>query len=239
MPTVVEDLKQLPRGSHALTLHASREEAARHAVEFIVGAPDSGATSYWVPDSDMAKYYSLWLAREAPDHVGCVAILSHEQVEEVDGKLRPAEEIRQFLGDHPDGVSACGETITRYWSRESIPAHLEYEAWFQSQPMAASRFMCPYDLRAIPPDIAPSVLRDLGAHHSHVALSTSTEPGARLLQLFIFPTVEDIPESTDGVLGWALRKDLVEIERPIRELSLTPAGEKVVREWGERTTVDW
>jgi hypothetical protein len=239
MPALIENLRELPVGSHCVSFHASRGESAQHAVDFIAGAPAGQATSYWVPDAETAQYYSLWLAQEVPDHVGCVAVLNHEQVEPIEAKLRPVEEVRQFVSEHPEGVSACGETITKYWSRETVPAHLEYEAWFQTQPMAASRFLCPYDLRAVPPDLATRVLRDLGAHHSHVTLSKSVEPGARLLQLFIFPTVEEVPEVVEGTLGWAMKKDLVEIQRPVRELALTAMGEEVVRDWGQRATIDW
>lgn len=238
-PTVLAELRDLPLGSHCASFHVSRQEAARNAISFIAGAPEGQAKAYWVPDSETAAYYDLWLAREVPDAVGCVAILPHEQVESVGGKLRPAQEIRRFIGRHPEGVTAAGETITRYWKPQNVPDHMEYEAWFQSQPMEKSRFLCPYDLRAVPPDMAPMVLRELGSHHSHVVLSTSLEPGARLLQLFIFPTVEEIPEPIEGTLGWALKKDFVEIQRPVRELTLTPSGERVVNDWGERTTVDW
>jgi hypothetical protein len=239
MATVIEDLRQLPQGSHCVSFHTTRQEAARNAASFIAGTPEGQAVTYWVPDSEVASYYSLWVAREAPDHVGCIAILPHEQVEVVDGKLRPVAEVRQFVGSHPDGVTAGGETITRYWTPKNIPDHMEYEAWFQTMPRAESRFLCPYDLRAVPPDLAPVVLRELGAHHSHVVLSASREPGARLLQLFIFPTIDEMPDAADENLGWALKKDLVEIQRPVREVVLTRAGEQVVRDWGERTTVDW
>jgi hypothetical protein len=239
MANVIADLRELPPGSHCVSFHASREEAARNAVSFIAGAPEGQATAYWVPDADVAAYYNLWLAREAPDHVGCVAILPHEQVAPDGGKLRPVEEIRQFIAGHPNGVTASGETITRYWNRANVPDHLEYEAWFQEQPMGTSRFLCPYDLRAVPPELAPQVLRELGSLHSHVVLSNSREPGARLLQLFVFPTIEEIPEPVEGTLGWALKKDLVEILRPVRELALTSSGETVVRDWGEHTTINW
>ena len=238
-PTVVVELRDLPVGSHCASFHATREEAARNAISFIAGAPEGQPTSYWVPDKETESYYNLWLAREAPEHIGCVAILPHEQVEMVRGKLRPVEEVRRFIGQHPEGVTAAGETITRYWEPQNVPDHLEYEAWFQSQPMGSSRFLCPYDLRAVPVEMAPQVLRDLGAHHSHVVLSRSVEPGARLLQLFVFPTVEEIPEPVEGTLGWALKKDLVEILRPVRELALTSSGERVVKDWGEHTTIDW
>jgi hypothetical protein len=239
VPILFADPKELPPGSHCASFHTTREEGTRQAISFLAGIPEGQATSHWVPDPEAAAYYNLWLAREAPEHVGCVAILPHEQVEPVDGKLRPVPEVRRFLDHHPEGVTAGGETITRYWKPENIPDHLEYEAWFQEQPLGRSRFLCPYDLRAVPSDLAPQVLRGLGAHHSHVVLSTSREPGARLLQLFLFPTIEEIPESVEGTLGWALKKDLVEIQRPIRELSITASGERVVRDWGDRTTIDW
>ncbi len=239
MATVLDDLKDLPLGAHAVSFHSSRQEAARNAVSFLAGAPEGQAATYWVPDSERADYYRLWLAREAPSQVGCVAILPHEQVTEVDGKLRPVQEVLEFVGRHPEGVTACGETISHYWKPQNIPEHMEYEAWFDRLPRDASRFLCPYDLRTVPPDQAPLVMRELTAHHSHVVLSSSSEPGARLLQLFIFPTVEEIPEPVEGTLGWALKRDLVEILRPVRELSLTTGGERVVADWGQRTTIDW
>ncbi len=239
MPDLLDDLEQLPPGSHCVSFHATRDEAAQHAVSFLAGAPKGQAAAYWVPDSDTLAYYDKWLAREAPDHVGCVAILAREQVESIGGKLRPVEEVRRFVGSHPEGVTGGGETITRYWTPETIPEHLEYESWFQDQPRQESRFLCPYDLKEIPPAMAPGVMRELGAHHSHVVLSTSLEPGARLLQLFVFPTVDQIPEALDGTLGWAIRKGLVDLQSPSRELSLARDGEQVVREWSARTTVDW
>jgi hypothetical protein len=232
MPQVVDDLRELPTGSHCMSFHASREEAARHAVSFLAGTPEGQPAKYWVPDPGRAAYYQHWLASEAPDHVGCVAILSREQVEPVQGKLRPIEEIREFVGGHPDGVTGCGETITQYWTDATIPDHLEYEAWFEGQPRDASRFLCPYDLRAIPPVKAPDVIRDLGRHHSHVALSRSPEPAVRLLQLFAFPTVDETPAPLERTLRWALEKGLVVVDS-LRELSLTEAGERIVRTWSE------
>jgi hypothetical protein len=239
MATLVADLRQLPTGAHCISFHTTREEAARHAVSFIAGTPPGQAVSYWVPDSESAAYYKLWLAREAPDHVGCVAILPREQVEKVDGKLRPVQEVRQFVQGNPEGVTGGADTISRYWTPENVPDHLEYEAWFESQPRQGSRFLCPYDLRAVPPDVAPQVLRELGSHHSHVALSNSPEPGVRLLQLFVFPNLDEMPGAMDANLGWAVRMNLVDIHGPLRELFLTTSGEQVIKDWGEHTTIDW
>ena len=239
MLRLIEEPRLLPTGSHGLSFHATRNEAARNAISFLAGTPRGQSASYWVADEATADYYRKWLGVEFPDHVGCVAILPHEQVESVDGRLRPVSEVKSFLEQHPEGVTAAGETLSRYWTRETLPAHLEYESWFQSQPNDASRFLCPYDLRTVPPDMAPEVLQELGSHHTHVTLSPSQEPGVRLLQLFVFPTVDELPECLEINLGWSIKRALTELLSGSRELSLTHKGEQVVREWGETAVIDW
>ena len=237
MPEVLADPQELPRGGHLLSFHATPEEGSRHAARFLAGTPPGQAASYWVVDEPTRRSYREASVQQAPDHVGCIAILPHCQAAPSDGVLRPAKEVQDFLRDHPEGVTAAGETITHYWTPETIPQHLEYEAWFQDQDRERSRFMCPYDLREIPRDLAPRVLRELGAHHTHVVLADSQEPGVRLLELFVFPKVRDIPSVLDGALGWALKRDLVEVDPSSNELSLTPAGDAVIREWSDRTVV--
>jgi hypothetical protein len=238
-PELLGSLSEAPLGSHSLCFHASEHEAAVHAAEFLAGTPEGQAAQYWVPDGEAATYYAQVVLERAPEHVGCIAVLPTEQVEPVDGKLRPVAPIREFLSEHGDGVSAGAETISRYWSLETVPEHLEYEAWFQEQPRDGSRFICPYDLRRVPPQVAPQVMRELGAHHSHVVLSGSEEPGARLLQLFLFDTVSDVPDSMDPTLGWAVKKGLLEWSDPDEAPYLSVVGEQVVREWGQRTSVNW
>jgi hypothetical protein len=239
MPVVLRDLAELPMGSHALALYSGRSEAADQAVQFVASAPPQMAVSFWVPKPEIARRYNDRLAAVAPERVGCVAVLEHEQVEPVDGKLRPTHEVVDFLAEHPDGVTAGGDTMSLYWDSDSMPEHLEYEAWFDEQPRSNSRFLCPYDLRTVPPDEATDVLRDLGDHHSHVVLSSSTEPAVRLLQLFIFGTSAELPERLRGDLRWANEHGYVERSVDSDPLELTPTGRQVVREWGERTVVDW
>lgn len=82
--------------------------------------------------------------------------------------------------------------------------------------------MCPYGLREISPDLAPSVLLGLGAHHTHVVRSSSPEPGVRPLE----PT-----------LGLAIKRGVVWIDPTTRELSLQLSGDLVIREWSDRTVV--
>ena len=237
MPEVIEDLSKLPEGSHCVSLHADRREGARHAAEFLAGTPAGQAASYWVVDREVREEYGAAVAERAPLHVGCIAVLPHSQVEPRDGKLRPAEEVREFLHDHPSGVTACGETITHYWSRASVPDHLEYECWFQAQELGRSRFMCPYDLREVPADMAPMVLRSLGANHTHVVLSESEEPGVRLLQLFVFPRIDEIPETLDATLGWAVKRGLVRVIADSQELDLSPEGDEIIRRWSEQAVL--
>lgn len=237
---LIWDLRQLPRGSHCLSLHASEGEAARHAVTFLSGEPDEERARYFVHDERLRPLYDGWFRAEAPTHSGCVSVLDREQVEaDGSGRLRPIEEVRRFLESHPGGVSAGGDTLSHHWRPENLPEHLEYEAWFNQQPREHSRFVCPYDLRRVPADSAPHVLRELGSLHSHVALSRSEEPAARLLQLFVFGTRETLPEELDADLGWALRKNLVRFQLESGELELTPVGDMLVREWGRRTIIDW
>ncbi|HZY70239.1 MAG TPA: hypothetical protein VFF67_04585 [Thermoplasmata archaeon] len=102
-----------------------------------------------------------------------------------------------------------------------------------------SRFLCPYDLRRIPIELASRVLRSLGAHHTHAALSSSTEPAVRLLQLFVFPTVDDIPSSLQAAYAWARNSGLVEGPDATGGLALTPEGERVVGAWREVAVLDW
>ncbi len=238
MPTIVEELRRLPAGAHCLSLHTTQVEAAGHAASFLSGTPEGQAARYWVPDPALAEQYRAAARESAPARVDCVAVLRGEQVAPLEGKLRPVAEVRDFLAQHPEGVSGAAETITRYWAPESIPAHLEYEAWLDSQPREHSRFLCPYDLRQIPPELGPGVLRGLGARHSHLALSGSRELGVRLLQLFAFPTIAEMPTALHPTLGWAVQRGLVELHTASRELSLTVAGERLVRDWSRRVALD-
>lgn len=239
VPEVVSEAIHLPLGSHCISFHVSREEAADHAVQFLADSPPGLAASYWVPDAFLAAYYTDRLARVAPTQVGCVRVLGHEQVEPVEGRLRPVREVREFVGGHPDGVSGGADTISDYLSPENLDDHLEYERWFDEQPRTGSRFLCPYDLRKVPPREAPTVLRELGRHHSHAILSASTEPAVRLLQLFVFGSAEAVPEPLRDTYRWATEHVLVESDGPSDALRLTPAGEEIVRDWSRSAVIDW
>ncbi|HTW76331.1 MAG TPA: hypothetical protein VMG14_01000 [Thermoplasmata archaeon] len=239
MPQVLEDLAELPPGAHGLSFHSDSNEAQDHAVRFLSGAPKEAAASYWVATPEIAERYNERLASDLPERVGCVASLGHEQVEDHEGRLRPVGEVTEFVREHPDGVTAAADTISLFWDLESVPEHLEYEEWFQEQPRDRSRFLCPYDLRRVPADVAPDVLRDLGRHHTHVVLSSSPEPAVRLLQLFVFGTPSELPKQLGSELRWAREHRLVHAAGPDVPFELTEQGRVAVREWGERTTVDW
>jgi hypothetical protein len=239
MPQLLDDLAELPVGSHCLGLSASFSEATDHAVQFLAGTPEGVTPSYFVDDEESARRLNHRLAREVPAHVGCVVPLGHEQVERRDGPLRPAGEVLAFLDRHPEGVTAGGDTLSRYWTRETMADHLEYESWFEDQPRVTSRFLCPYDLRSMPIEDAPRILGELGRHHSHVVLSSSAEPAVRLLQLFVFGSPGEVPPRLEEDLGWARRNGLVAVEEPDVPFRLTAAGQQAVHEWSERTTVDW
>ena len=237
VPEVIQTLESLPIGSHALSLHADREEARRRAAEFLRGTPSGQAASYWLPAADLIPEYDELIQRVAPEQIGCIRALTGEQVEPRGGRLRPTEDVLRFLEEHPGGVSASGETISQYWNASNLEAHLEYERWFDDQPRDGSRFLCPYDLKTIPSAHPEMVLRELGSLHSHVTLSRSQEPGVRLLQLFIFRNVRDLPDSQEPSLGWALRTELVDLAGDPYELELTSRGDDVVREWSHRTVI--
>lgn len=234
MTTLVEDLQQLPLGSHAVSFHTSDVEETRNAISFLAGTPPGQAAKVWTRDAKTAEYYRQWATDHAPDHVGCIAILPTEQVVATDGVLRPIPEVMEFLSEHPDGVTAMGDTLSHYWSPETIPAHLEYEAWIDHQPRESSRFLCPYDLRKVPPEKAPDALRELGAHHSHVKLSNDREPAVRLVQLFLFTHATDVPTEQRETLDWARSQGYLHVQDAAGRLLLTLEGAQLVREWYDR-----
>lgn len=239
MAELLAELSQLPSGSHCVSFHSSQSEAEDHAVEFLAGSPEGQASSYWVADPALQSSYQERLAERAPGQIGCVHVLDGEQVHPVDGRLRPVEEVVRFVSSHPEGVTGGAERISRHWGPANVPEHLEYEAWFDQQPRRSSRFLCPYDLRTVPPDRAPQILRELGSHHSHVVLSSSPEPAIQLLQLFIFGSPRELPPALDSILGWAVRRGLIEASDPSADFALTEAGNQIVQDWSRLTTVDW
>jgi hypothetical protein len=238
MPEVLGDLAHLPPGSHAIALYATREEAADQAVDFLSGSPEGQATSFWVGSPSLVPFYTERLEARAPEQVGCVHFLPHEQVQASDGRLRPVEEVLEFVGSHPEGVTGGADTITQYWGPGNVSEHLEYEAWFEAQPRTGSRFLCPYDIRRVPPERAEQILRELGQHHSHAVLSRSHAPAVRLLQLFLFGLHESIPPGLVEAAAWAEREDLITVEEPSGEIRMTPKGEGVVSEWMGQPLLD-
>jgi hypothetical protein len=236
MATLLRNLQELPLGSHAVSFHTSDEEEARNAFSFLAGAPPGQTEKLWTRDQKSAEYYRQWATEHAPEHVGCIAILPKEQVEERDGVLRPIPEVMEFVQQHTEGISAMADTLSHYWSPETVPAHLEYEAWFDQQPRESSRFLCPYDLRRVPPERAIDAMRELGAHHSHATLSTDSDPAVRLIQLFLFPHVASVPPELRDTLDWARTSGFVHTQDSAGTLFLTLEGAQLVRAWHERVT---
>jgi hypothetical protein len=243
VPSVAVSATELPKGSHAAAFYADRVEAAEQAAAFLAGAPEGQSARFWVPSDAAAQVYVEAAQMIAPSRVDSIEVLPTEQVEPTEGKLRPVAPVRAFLTEHPEGVTAAGGTISYYWNRESVPEHLEYEQWFNREIADgagdASRFLCPYDLRTVPAELAPRVMRELGASHSHVVLSATEEPGAHLLELFLFESTELIPSSLTDTLAWAIRDELVQIDPASHTFDLTRKGEHVVREWSKGCSVDW
>ncbi|MCI4327602.1 MAG: hypothetical protein L3K16_08245 [Thermoplasmata archaeon] len=194
----------------------------------------------WLRDERLRTYYDQWVGSEVPEHVGCVAVLDGEQGgTSDDGTLPRVGEISEFVRPHPGGVSAGGDALSHYRSPGNVPEHLEYESRFDRQPRAGSRFLCPHDLRSVPAECADEILGELGSAHSHVVLSSSHEPGARLSQLFLFSPVSALPVAFDESLGWAVRRELVDAGGSEHELQITSGGEVVVRDWSARAIFDW
>ena len=112
-----------------------------------------------------------------------------------------------------------------------MPDYLEHERWFPEQARGASRFLCPYNLRDIPAEDAPEILRALGARHSHVVLSSSSATTARVLQRFVFATARAIPATLRPELDWALGEGYVTVDGGTDRLSRTPKGAERVVDW--------
>lgn len=224
-PELISDLSKLPTGSHCLELFASEEEAADRAAAFLAGAEDPEATSYWVADDRLVALNRKHVARRDPRHEGNVHRLRGPQVVRREGVLRPTGEIIRFVKDHPEGVTGGAAAITGYWTREEIPAYLEYEEWFHRQARGRSRFLCPYDLRKVPVDLAAEVLPELARHHSHLVVSSVRQPAALLVQLLVFPSAESVPEEHRKVLDWAVREGLLGLEGHEKRPVLARKGE--------------
>jgi hypothetical protein len=228
MPQLIEDLAKLPLGAHAVSFYTSPHEAANHAAAFLAGTPKGQSAAYWVSNEALrARYLRRTGANGSSPRIG---VLPDGQVSTEGGKLRPAHEVQEFLGAHPEGVTAGGETLSDHLTAENVGQHVEYEAWIDRQPHDRSRLLCPYDLRRMPADKATTLVRGLAASHSHVALSKAEEPAMRLLQLFVFPTIQSIPVAQRGDINWALSEGLVGADIT-GAFDVTPRGQKLIEDW--------
>lgn len=225
VPQIIYDLKRLPKGSHCLDLYASLDEAAEHAAAFLEGADNPRAATYWVADDQLLAFHRDKTQSQDPSGALPFRALKGPQVVPQGGKLRPTAEVVRLVSSHPEGVTAGAATITRYWSREQIPAYLEYEQWFHQQARERSRFLCPYDLREVPVDMAPAVLPELARQHSHVILSRAPNPMALLVQLLMFPTSDAVPPEHREELSWATAEGLLSVDGRTHRLHLASRGE--------------
>ncbi len=230
-PELISDLSKLPMGSHCLELFASEEEAADRAASFLAGAEDPKATSYWVADDRLVALNREHVARRDPRHEGNVHRLRGPQVVRREGVLRPTGEIIRFVRGHPEGVTGGAAAITGYWTREEIPAYLEYEEWFHRQARERSRFLCPYDLRKVPADLAAGVLPELARHHSHLVVSSVRQPASLLVQLLVFPSAGSVPKELRKVLNWAVREGLLGLEGHEKRPVLARKGVDLALAW--------
>jgi hypothetical protein len=225
-PKLVEDLAELPKGSHCLSFYASETEASDQVAAFLAGADDPEAARYWVTNDQLLAFNRDRVGRRDPALAGRIEALGGPQAVPRDGKMRPTTEVIRFVEAHPEGVTAGGGTITHYWSREQIPAYLEYEAWFHQQARERSRFLCPYDLRKMPADLAPTVLPNLASHHSHLIASKERHPMALLVQFLVFPSADQVPERLRTALTWCVDEGLIELRGPERQPVLVAKGEE-------------
>ncbi len=228
-PTVLEDPEQLPPGSHCLSLYASDEEAALRAAAFLAGAEDPSRATYYVSGERLLAYTRRHVRARSPRLAQRVRDLGGPQTVREGPYFRPAAEVVRFVREHPEGVSTGGQTITQYWSRETIAGHLEYEQWFQQQPREGSRFLCPYDLREVPVDLAPRVLANLALHHSHIIFSTAPEPASQVLQLATSPRLEEMSPTLERSARWCLQEGFATVEAGSGTLTLAERGESFAR----------
>ena len=224
---VVADVSSdLPRGSHAVAFYAGEEERAEVASRFISGAPVGQAVGFWVLD----------FRTDGQDNDRLGSRLRITWGASRRSARRRSSPARVAFGPWPRFADSCrttrrasraGRTPSRTTSRtRTPPSHLKYESWFQSLPREASRFLCPYALRRIPPESAPEIMRELGKDHSHVVLSSSPGPAVRLLQLFLFTSSAESPERAHAELRWARNRGSVYLARRRDTLELTPAGRR-------------
>ncbi len=231
MARLLQAASDLPIGAHCVSFHASQQEACDQAVSFISGCPNDQAASYWVAERTLLPMYESELKARLPQRPDVVHVLGHSQVHKVGDVLRPVPEVLAFIGQHPEGVTAGGETLTWFWTPETIHEHLEYERWFETQPRQRSRFICPYNLRKVPPGDVLEVLRELSEHHSHVVLSQSRDRPVRLMQLFLFANADSIPEALRPDLRWAVDAGYVQVESPSPLLFLSASGRQLLDDW--------
>ena len=231
MSIPLDSCGEVPVGGHCVSFHATQEEAADQAASFVAGAAPSQAASYWVPQPGLLPLYRDRMASMDARRVRSIRVLAGPQVHRVGQRLRPVEEVAAFVERHPEGVTGGAETISWYWTADDIKDHLEYEQWFQLQPRAHSRFLCPYDLRRIPADDALPILRELVGHHSHLVLSRGRDESIRLLQLLLFSDAREIPPWLASDLAWGLRSGYVTVGEHTGHLSMTTEGHQLLDAW--------
>lgn len=229
IPEVVSDLAELPPGSHCLSFYASDEEAADQAAAFLAGAEDPRSATYWVADGKLLAYTRKRVRARAPAMTSRVKVLGGPQAVRTGAHFRPTVEVVRFVSEHPEGVTAAGQTITRYWTRETIPGHVEYEQWFHQQPRRNCRFLCPYDLRRVPADLAGKVLPMLAQNHSHMALSKVPDPASLILQLSVSPRLADVPKELEGILNWSLTQGFTKLDKDRSAVSMALEGEQFAK----------
>jgi hypothetical protein len=223
---VIETADRVPLGSHALAVYATPEEATHLLAAFASGAPRGQPTRLFVSDEEQARAQRLAIGAGPTEHL---KVLPEGQAVLSEGRLRPAPAVRDFVEAHGEGVTAAGDTVSRHLTSSNARLFMEYEHWFDRQPRTRSRFLCPYDLRLLPTDQAPSILRSLAQHHSYVVLSGCRDPDIQLLQLFLFERQVPPPAPLASSLSWALAEKLV-VRYPLTDrLGLTPDGQRIVR----------
>jgi hypothetical protein len=231
--SVIVDLAKLPVGAHAVGFYASPQEASDHAAAFLAGTPKGQSAAFWVSTEALKSRFKERIAKLSPNAE--VGVLPEGQVGTEGEKLRPVAEVTHFLGAHPEGVTAGADTLSDHLSAANVGRFTEYESWIDGQPHEHSRLLCPYDLRRLPPEGATDLVRGLGASHSHVALSTSEEPAMRLLQLFVFPTVQSVPEVLRDTIRWALSEGYV-LADGSGAFDTTARGQRLISEWSHQMT---
>ena len=227
----VANASDLPPGSHALSFHASLDEAVRTMADFLLGAHYYNQPARVYTDNDERwRRYRDAVSVESPWLADAVQRIPGPHTCPTPDGRRPVEAAMAFANDHPNGATLAGDTIPDAFDRGSAPEYLRYEAWFDGLRPFRHRAMCPYDLVRMPVVGSGELIRGLLANHSHVVLSSDARPAVRLVQLLALPSLDEAPREWARWIDRARDRGLIDRSRtPDAPVALTMRGSLAVR----------